>query len=72
MAATVSAAVALRQAEGFVRRHGTALGIDLESLQRVRLRHSGRAWHVTWQQQYDGRRVVDAFLNLTGKELREE
>jgi len=52
-------------AEQFRRQHTALLGSAAASLERTRLLHAGKAWHVTWQQRQAERRVVGALLDLT-------
>ncbi len=52
-------------ADGFVRTHARLLGAEGATLRPVRWRHAGRAWHATWQQELEGRRVLGGILDLT-------
>ena len=63
--ARLAAAGILAAADLFQSRHATLLGAAGATLERTRLRHAGKAWHVTWQQRQGERRVVGAVLDLT-------
>ena len=51
-------------AEIFRSRQARLLGAAGAELEPVRLQHAGGAWHVTWQQEVGGRRVVGSLLDL--------
>ncbi|UCE01962.1 MAG: hypothetical protein JSW67_11935 [Candidatus Latescibacterota bacterium] len=55
----------LAAATAFREQHAALLGSRGVVLKRVRLRHAGRAWHVTWQQTHADRRVLRSLLDLT-------